>query len=468
MNSHLSRFYSFCPVVLQDLLLTGYSFVLDQQRYRGDFAAYRDLLDQSQWNSEDQLEACQEDALQRLIAHAYNTVPYYRNVFNSLKLVPADIKTIHDLQKLPLLTKKDVKRHFNDLVSSSYKLKELKPGHTSGTTGSPLEILYDSHTIFMTYAALDRQYRWADVSLKRFGDRIAVLRGNVIVPLTQSKPPFWRHNYLHNQLLFSSFHLSPSNLPHFLEKLESFAPVVLDGYPSTLYIMAKYLQSIERTFPLKAVISSSETLYDFQRAVIEERFECKMFDYYALAERVVFATECDRHDGHHVCSEYGITEIIEDDGMPVSSGKLGRLVGTGLHNYGMPLIRYVTDDMTAMKPYQCACGRSLPLMEDVATKAEDIITLKDGRLISSSTLTHPFKPMTSIEGSQIIQEDYDHIKIKLIPNQTYAESDSRHLIHEFQERLGADVKIDIEFINELPRTKSGKFKWVISYVDLGI
>ena len=107
-------------------------------------------------------------------------------------------------------------------------------------------------------------------------------------------------------------------------------------------------------------------------------------------------------------------------------------------------------------------------MEDVATKAEDTITLKDGRLISSSTLTHPFKPMGSVDGSQIIQEDYDHIRIKLIPNARYKEKDSQHLIAEFQARLGSGVKIEIEFIDDLPRTTSGKFRWVISNVKMGI
>ncbi len=468
MDNMSRTLYNVCPAFIQNTIVSGYSIFLDRERYGGKYKHCRDLLTKTQWYSEGDLIAYQENKLQKIVKHAYETVPYYKKIFQQRKLVPKDIKTHIDLHKIPVLTKKDIKANFNELISRSFRPAHLKKGHTSGTTGSPLEICYDPAVIYITYAALDRQYQWANVSLRRFGDKIAVVRGNVIVPLTRKKPPFWRYNYWHNQLLLSSFHLSPGNLPFYFKELERFNPKVIDGYPSTLYILAKYLKNIGKKFPLQAVVSSSETLFDFQREVIEDSFQCKMFDYYALAERVVFATECEIHDGHHLCSEYGITEILDENNNSVSTGKLGKMVGTSLHNFGMPLIRYVTDDMTAIKTQKCTCGRALPLMEAVATKAEDTITLRDGRLISSSTLTHPFKPMDSVDGSQIIQEDYDHILIKLMINEKYEEKDAKHLIKEFQARLGSDVRIDIEFISDLPKTTSGKFRWVISKVKMSI
>lgn len=468
LENKLKQLYNLCPVFLQNSILSGFSILLDRERYSGKYKFFQDLLSKTQWYTESDLIAYQENQLEKLISHAYETVPYYRQIFQDRKLVPEDIKKLSDLQKLPLLTKHDIKNNFNKLISTKYKIHKLKKGHTSGTTGSPLEICYDSSVIYITYATLNRQYKWADASLERFGDKIAVLRGNVIVPLTQKKPPFWRNNYFHNQLLLSSFHLSRKNLPFYLQEIKRFEPKILDGYPSTLFVLAKYLKNIGEKLPLHAVISSSETLYDFQREIIEESFQCKMFDYYALAERVVFATECEKHGGHHLSSEYGITEILDHDNQPVSDGTEGKMVGTSLHNFGMPMIRYVTDDMTAIKQEKCACGRALPLMEDVTTKAEDMLTLKNGRLISSSTLTHPFKPLYSVEESQIIQEDYDQIRINIVPNEKYQNTDAEHLIKEFQTRLGSDVNIEIKIVDKVPRTKSGKFRWVISKVKLGI
>ena len=193
-----------------------------------------------------------------------------------------------------------------------------------------------------------------------------------------------------------------------------------------------------------------------------------MFDYYALAERTVFATECERHEGHHLCMEYGISEILDEKNEPLPKGKIGKLVGTSLHNFGMPLIRYVTNDMTALRDHACSCGRGLELMDDVTTKAEDTLTLKDGRLISPSVLTHPFKPMNSVEESQIIQKEHDRIVIKIVPRKDYTEADTAHLIREMKIRLGNEVRVEIEMVERLERSGSGKFRWVISEVPLGL
>lgn len=468
MNKLLKDLYDKCPFALQNAVLTGYSALLHRERYGVGFVRSRELLEESQWYSAQELAAYQDQQLRHLVRHAYETVPYYRRVFDDRCLKPADFKSHQDLIKLPLLTRKDVQANFEDLRSRAFSRGQLKLGHTSGTTGSPLELYYDAKVIHMTYALMDRQYRWAGVRLWRLGDPIAVLRGNVIVPVTRRKPPFWRHNYFHNQLLLSSFHLSQENLPHYLRELKRFAPVVMDGYPSTMYLLARYLQSIGQTFPVRAVITGSETLYDFQRKAIEQAFACRVFDYFAAAERVIFATECDRHDGHHIAMEYGITEVLNDKHLPSPPGKSGMLVGTSLHNYGMPLLRYVTNDISALKAQPCACGRLLALMEDVSTKAEDILALKDGRMISPSVLTHPFKPMHCVEESQIVQEDYDRIRIRIVPNAQYRPADAQYLIREFKARLGDDMQIEIEVVEKLPRTKSGKFKWVISEVDKGI
>lgn len=460
--------YDRSPVFIQNLMLTAYSALLDRERYGGCFGALQKDFEKMQWDSEESIIKWQDMRLRELIKHAYDTVPYYRDLFDRENLKPDDIKSQADLPKIPVLTRADIQNNIKALISTDYGKSKLKAGHTSGTTGSPLEVFYDERVIKATYVLMDRQYKWAGATLSRGGDRIAVLRGNVIVPAIQKKPPFWRYNYFHNQLLMSAFHLSKDNLKYYLLELDRYQPKVIDGYPSTLYVLARHLNSIGQTFPVKAVITSSETLYDFQRAEIEKAFCCKIFDYFAAAERVIFSTECEQHKGHHLGMEYGITEVLDSDLKPVTYGEKGLLVGTSLHNYGMPMIRYVTNDISSIKKERCPCGRKSPLMDSVSTKAEDIIALRDGRMISPSVLTHPFKPMHSVEESQIIQEDYDDIIIKLVVNQTYSESDAAHLTKEFQQRLGENVNIAIEVVDVLSRTKSGKFKWVISKVAKGI
>ncbi|MCK4950430.1 MAG: phenylacetate--CoA ligase family protein [Gammaproteobacteria bacterium] len=468
MESKFKHLYDRLPVTIQNFVLTGYNVLLDRERYGGRYNEYRNFLERSQWFNEEQLVDYQNRQLSSLIKYTYEKVPYYRRIMDARKLKPKDIGSQEDLIKLPVLTKEDIRANFSGLLSTDFNLKSVKRGYTSGTTGTPLEICYDDRVTYMTYAALDRQYQWAETKLGKLGDKIAVLRGNVIVPLYQKHPPFWRYNYYHRQILLSAFHLSPANLPYYVEELRRYQPRILDGYPSTLYILAKYLKNIGEKLILHAVISSSETLYDFQRETIEESFGCKVYDYFSSAERVLFSTECDRHAGHHIVSEYGITEVLNNDQESVSKGETGTLVATSLHNYAMPMIRYVTNDMSALKQQTCACGRCLPLMEDVTTKAEDLITLKDGRLISPSVLTHPFKPITSIVESQVIQESLDIVRIKVVPGPEYSQKDEQTLVDGLQERLGTGIKVLVDQVDQLERSKSGKFRWVISKVDLGI
>ncbi len=103
-------------------------------------------------------------------------------------------------------------------------------------------------------------------------------------------------------------------------------------------------------------------------------------------------------------------------------------------------------------------------MDDVATKNESIVTLPDGRLISPSVLTHPFKPMHNIVESQIIQEKVDELLVKVVKNDRYSDNDEKKLLAAFNERLGDQVTIKIEYVDSIPKTKSGKFKWVISKI----
>jgi phenylacetate-CoA ligase len=468
VNPLLKRLYDLAPAPVQNALLTAFSARLEKERYGGKYPEFAKLLEESEWWDRERMGAYQDERLRTVVKHAYEHVPYYRELFDRHGIDAQRFRGREDLPKIPLLTRETLKSRIADLRSRRPEDRALAEGHTSGTTGSPLTIFYGGDVMPITYAVLDRQYRWAGATLSRDGDRNALVRGNVIVPLVQKKPPFWRHNRRLNQLLMSNFHLTPDNLVSYFEALREFKPAVIDGYPSSLYVLAKVLLNRKETLPLKAALTSSETLFDFQREAIEAAFQCKVFDYYGAAERVVFAAECDHHQGHHLCEEYGVTEVVGDDDQPLAPGHEGIMVGTSLHNLGMPMIRYRTSDRTAIKTEACGCGRPLPLMEDVTTKAEDLLRLKDGRLISPSVLTHPFKPLDCIDASQIVQTHLDRIVVRLIPRADYTEKHGNVLVRDLKARLGEDMRVEIELLKELPRTSRGKFKWVISQVDLGL
>jgi len=463
MNKALEAIYNHSPVFLQNIGISLYGLGLYFREYGKSFRRKLDEFEQLEWYSREQLEEYQSRRLRQLIQHCYANVPYYHRVMNERGLKPNDIQSISELKKLPLLTRDDVRSNFDQLIATNIRRADLRLGHTSGTTGSPLEFLYDREICLVKNVVDWRQKKWAGVNP---GDRMAFFLGRVVVPTDQNKPPFWRTNWILNHMFLSSFHLSDKHVDKYIEQLVKYAPVALEGYPSTVSIIARFLLSRGKTLPLKAVFTSSETLFPQQREAIESAFQCRLFDFYGVAERVIFATECTAHEDHHVNLDFGIIEILDAAGKPVGPGKMGRIVATGLHNFGMPLIRYRTDDVTALKQKSCSCGRAFPLMEDVTTKAEDIITTMDGRLISSSILTHPFKPMHNVAESQIVQEDRSNIRIKIVRRPGYNESDTQYLREEFGKRVGVDMNIEFEFVDSIPRTKAGKFRWVISHVPL--
>lgn len=463
MKNLKSRMYEFLPIGLQNVVISTYGRRIKKERFCKEYFQWRDFLDKSQYFSADELKEYQNEKLRQLIAHAYEYVPYYRRILRDKNLTPEDIKGQEDLQKLPILTKDVIRKEFQKLISTKHPKKTLKLGHTSGTTGSPLEVLWDKNVDILHNVAIWRHRNWAGF---QFGDRYATLLGRVIVPIKQQQPPFYRINKPWNQYLFSSFHLSDENLQYYFDEFERNDIRFMEAYPSTAYILARYLQQHNLHYDMKTIVTSSETLLPIQREVIEERFRCKVFDYYGMAERAMFSGECERHNGHHLHMEYGITEIVDNKGNEAPAGTLGRLVLTGLHNYGMPLIRYENGDVSGFKEERCSCGRTLQLLESVTTKAEDIVVTAEGRLISSSVLTHPFKPMHNILKSQIIQEDYDRLVIKIVRREDYSDSDTVSLLKAMQQRVGEKMDISVEFVTDIPLGANGKYRWVISRVPL--
>ncbi|NFU41418.1 phenylacetate--CoA ligase family protein, partial [Clostridium sporogenes] len=292
------------------------------------------FLEESQHYSKQELKNYQDEHLKKIVKHSYENVPYYKEIFNKNKLMPSDIRAQKDLWKLPLLTKNDIKENFNKLKATNMPKWLLNEGHTSGTTGTPAHFYRDLNSINFENATVWRQWRWAGIDI---GDRIVVCRGSEI-KVSEKDHIFWQKNNIQKQLFLSSFYLSDENMKYYIDEFKRYNGKALQAYPSTAYVIAKYLEKTNDKIKLKAVFTSSEPIYDFQRKLIEDRFECKIWDFYGLAERVVSASECKNHEGLHINEEYGITEILDEE---ENESKEGFLVGSTIHNYAMPLIRYV-------------------------------------------------------------------------------------------------------------------------------
>jgi phenylacetate-CoA ligase len=453
--SFADRFYQGAPAWFQSVLLNGYAYHLKRQRFGAEFRTLFADWERSQWWDPKQLLEYQDRRLRSMIERA-GSMPFYARRWAEYGVSVKQVQGIDDLHRLPTITKADVRAAGPDLLTGA--AEQFTHGHTSGTTGSPLSLWYDRPMVIANNVADWRQKRWGGLEL---GDWCALFLGRVIVPVEQKKPPFWRANHVQKQLWCSSFHLDETNLRSYIDEIRRRGVQFLEGYPSTMFILASHLRRRGETLPMRAVFTSSETLHAVQRDTLEKAFACRVFDFYGHAERVIFAAECDRHGGKHVFDEYGVAELVDDAGKPVQPGEPGMLTGTTLWNRGMPLIRYRTGDVSARDATKCECGRCLTRLADVATKAEDVVITPDGRFISPSVLTHPFKPFDQLLKSQIIQDAPDHILVKLVPSSSFSEAHRRELEGGLRMRLGDAMRIETTVVDDIPTESSGKFRWVI-------
>lgn len=463
MSGFAERLYDWAPVSIQNLLLNEYGRRIGKDRFGAEYDRLNALLERSERWSRGELRAYQDERLAALIKHAYVTVPFYRERMDALRLKPSDVRGVPDLPRLPIISREDITADRERLISTAVPGRRLWEAKTSGTTGAVLSVSWDLGVVVMTNACLWRSRRWAGFE---FGRPYATLFGRFVVPAAATRPPFWRVNRSWNQLFLSPLHLTDTTAPLYLEAMRDFGVGALEAYPTSAYILARYAEAAGLHLPLKCVFTTSEPLLPLQREVIEERFRCPVFDFYSQAERVMFSSECEAREGHHIFEEYGVTELVDDSGAPVPVGSVGRVVATSLHNFGMPLIRYALGDVTSMAARPCRCGRTLALATGVATKEEDVVVAPDGRLLPPSLLAPVFKDAHPVAKSQIVQTRPDEITVRIVRLDEFTLDDERHVEHGLKVRMGQGVRVRFEYVEDIPLSARGKFRWIVSTVPL--
>jgi len=457
------RIYAGLPAGLQNRLVSEYGRRILARRFGPEYDRVMAFYEASQWWSREEFAAYQEERLRVVVRQAFETVPYYGERMREARLTPDDIRTLDDLPKLPVLTKRDVRENAQRLISTTVDTRRLHKAYTSGSTGLPVAVYWDRTLEIVNNASLWRSRGWSGFE---FGRPYASLLVYAVVPERRKSPPFWRVNAPWNQLLLSSLHLTRANVPAYLGAMRDHGAEALEAYPSTAYVLAQFMRENDSFLELGRVFTTSEPLLDFQREAIEERFRCRVFDAYGQAERVMFSAECSEHSGHHVHEEYGITELVDDHGTPVPEGSTGRVLGTGLHNLAMPLLRYEVGDAAAFTGKRCPCGRGLRLLDGVSTKAEDILVLPDGRMVTSTAFLRVFKGVPGIDQIQVVQRAVDRLVVRIVRSDGYGERSEATLQERLRGRFGAEVEISFEYPDVIERTGRGKYRTVISEVPL--
>jgi len=466
MNANAAHLYSKLPVPIQNLAVSFHGLRLKHREYGKSFERLLEEFEGQQWFTESEMEAYQNEHLRAIVCHAYQTVPFYKRHFDEHRIQPSDIRTLADIVKIPPVGSKILMQHAAEMTSLAAGRPDRIEGNTSGTTGLSRTILYDRRVCLIKNVVDWRLKKLAGVEV---GDAIAFIMGQKVVPIEQKRPPFWRKNSALNHLMFSAFHFSPAYYDAYIDALQDFGASAMDGYPSTVSMFAEAILARNRSHPLTSAFVSSEVLLPHQRRVIEQAFNCDVFDYYGMAERAVFATECEQHRGLHINSDFGHCELLDEYDRPVSPGESGRIVITGWHNYTMPLIRFKTDDWATLAIQKCPCGRVFPLLDSIDGRQEDQVATPDGRFLDVSFAYSAFDGIQhKLCESQIYQEASGRIVLRIVPQSSFAKSDADQLVAGIKRVVGSDATVDVEIRDEIPRTKAGKFRWLVSDVPRNI
>lgn len=458
MKKFIEQHYFNLPVFMQDALCSVYGLYLYRQRYGGAWQRYYSRLLESEKYDLNKLTELQGKLVCNLLKDACQYVPYYRENLVNYNIVAVE-EWQEALKELPLLDKAVVRRNSEQFVSDFYDRTKLIKLNTSGTTGTPLTVYVAPEARQLNYAFFARSKKWAGVEGRHI--KSGTFAGRTIVSPNQKKPPFWRKNFIANNTLFSSYHLSESNLGTYVEKLIKLQPVFIDSYPSSIAVVAEYcLNNHITSIRPRAVITSAETLFAHQREKIENAFGCMVFDQYGCTEQAVFASQCAAGQ-YHVNPEYGLLEVVDKIGNVVPDGTVGEFVCTGFTNKAMPLIRYKIGDMGALSTKKCECGLNFPVIEKIVGRADDALITPDGRLVGR--LDPVFKGVaSSIKETQIVQQSRELIRIKIVQDSGYQPEHGDYIVKELVKRMGNDIQFQIEFVDEIPRTKSGKFRAVVN------
>lgn len=424
---------------------------------------YWDKMEESQWFPIEKVKNNQIDKLNRLLAYSIKYVPYYQNLFKKNNIIPSQISSFKEFEKVPFLLKETVKSNSSKMFSNKLDMNKVLKIRTSGSTGMPLHIFADIDQLNSRYAAVLRYWGWAGWKI---GDRSIRLWHQKIGMKEDEIRKEWIDSYLLNRKYIPVFNFNDKNMMKYLMEIIDYKPMIMDGYAEAFDILAEYINvnNLKNVF-VPAIISSAQMLSPSMRKNIETQFHSKVFDRYGCREFSTVAHECELHKGYHITAENLIVEIIKD-GRSAKDNEVGEVVLTDLNNYSQPMIRYKIGDLAKKIREKCTCGRGLPLIGKIHGRSKGVVVGMNGKYLTTSFFLHFLKDYDEeIRQFQVIQEERDLLIIKIIPQGKIISKNVLKIIsNNMKKFLGEKMLIEFDFVSEIKMVKTGKHQAVISKV----
>lgn len=373
----------------------------------------------------------------KLVKKAKSASPFYKELYSSIDL-NGSFEEVY--QRLPVIYKDQVRSNANRIAT--IPLRFLKKAHTSGTSGSPLEV-YRSPLSMMRESA----YLWHHRATHGYnlGEPLVSMRGNL------DNKTLYRFSQAENTLFMSSYLLSKNNIHRYAELINDFKPKAILAFPSSVFSLSTLSEEAGLSIHIPLIYTSSETLYPFMRERIEKGLKGKMFDWYGNAERTISLGQC-RCGNYHDPPFYGYYEFTDKG-----------VITTSFINQSFPLIKYYVDDTFKLMSAPCECGRGVGVSA-VEGRVDDVIKLPDGTRVGR--LGVAFQGIGHLRYAQIIQEDIERITVNMVVEKGFSKEDEDFLRSKLRQRLNESLDIEFTQVDEkdIIKTAAGKFKLIVSKV----
>lgn len=419
-------------------------------------------LRKTQFADASALAEFQLSQLQRIIWHAYVNVPYYRNAFKKTGVVPQEIRTLEDIQKLPLLSKDDVANNVHyGLFETNPDWKKLHKIVTSGSTGRPSTSYAEQAQLEIRQGSTLRSAEWTGW---RIGDRQMRLWHQT---LGMSSVQAFKEKFdafLLKRKFIPAFELTEEALGKLVQQIEDYKPVLMDGYAESLNFLASYTKSGHQiSHKPKALMSSAQMLTTQTRDEIEGAMGCKVYDKYGAREFSGIAYECASGSKHVVGDSYLVEILVNNKKAKID--EVGEVVITDLNNFAVPMIRYRIGDLAVQVDQSlCECDRSFEKIGPIQGRTQALVHCANGRWIPGTFFAHFFKEYESqVLFFQVVQEVTGKFDLLVVKNVGWTSEGWQHVVGDLREYVG-DTDLNVSFVDEIPLLKTGKRTPVVSKV----
>ena len=440
-------------------LVSRFVFPVQEQLKGHSTVAVRRSMEQSQWWQPEQLVAFQLARLRALLTGTQQ-VPYWRDLFARLKFDPRAVASVSDLQALPLLDKATIRAHVDAMKHP--QARGLARFNTGGSSGEPLVFFIGKERVSHDVAAKWRATRWWGVDI---GDPETVVWGSPIELGSQDRVRAIRDRLMRTQLL-PAFEMSEHRLDGFIKSIRAQRPKMLFGYPSALSHIARHAEARGQRMDdlaIKVAFVTSERLYDEQRQAISRVFGCPVANGYGSRDAGFIAHECP-HGGMHLTAEDVVVEIVDAQGDPVPAGESGEIVVTHLATREFPFIRYRTGDLAALGSQACACGRGLPTLREIQGRSTDFVVAANGTVMHGLALVYILRDLPEVQAFKIVQHTLQHTTVQVVPAPGFEQAHAATIVSGIQQRLGTNVRVEVQRVDAIAPERSGKFRYVVSHV----